>query len=231
MTSKFTYRRIILTCVTCVLAAVAIIAVSTREGGGGSADASQPRTLRQAFGVLREASAAESSNKLSGKAEIWLASVESSQGVDRGSQIAGLGSESSIAVDASDSIASPGPVTTVEDSSGATAVVAEVNEGICALVEGSGIGLCADQALAEAGHAFSAAPSGCNAYKVVGFMPDGVSSLSVLAPSHQDPQSIPVRSNLYEVTLSAEDTVLKSDQAGVEVELPLGSYKEANPDC
>jgi hypothetical protein len=58
-------------------------------------------------------------------------------------------------------------------------------------------------------------------------MPDGVSSLEVEASGND----IPVMSNVYEATLSAENTTLTSQNFSVEVVLPLGDYASMNPGC
>jgi hypothetical protein len=110
-------------------------------------------------------------------------------------------------------------------------VAAEVGGRVCVLSEGLEVGVCAGRGLAESGKAFSAAPAGCGSYHVVGVMPDGVTSLDATTADGRDAGSIPVQGNVYEATLPAEDTILSSASAGIEVELPLADYAAADSSC
>jgi hypothetical protein len=201
--------------VAVTLLAVGAAVIATTGGNQSRAAASTVQPVTQRFGVFRQNTLPISPGSLSDKAQQWLASVQATQ--QGGAQEASQDAEEL-------------PVASVVATGGgdkATVVAALGNDEICALDESSEVGTCATADLAGAGHAFSAAPAGCDAYHVIGFMPDGVSSLEVEASGND----IPVMSNVYEATLSAENTTLTSQNFSVEVVLPLGDYASMNPAC
>lgn len=206
-----------------VLALLAAIAFAIAMNGGGQdrAGATATETVEQQFQVFSQG--AETPDTLPEKAQQWLASIQSNQS-------ARLAEESSQSVAADNSEVSA--LAAVEGSEGSSVLVAALGgETICTLNETPEIGVCASKQLAEAGHAFSATPVGCDAYSVIGIMPDGVSSLSINSSGGGSDGAIPVESNVYEATLSAEDTVLTSEDPAIQVELPLGEYANMNPAC
>lgn len=111
-------------------------------------------------------------------------------------------------------------------ASGDTALVAATGQFLC-VAEIDGQASCGDADQAKSGDVFGATPAGCDAYRVVGLVPDGVDELVV---SGQD-ASIPVTDNVYSATLAAVDTALASQDGSVSVDLPLGWYAKDNSGC
>ncbi|HET7121534.1 MAG TPA: hypothetical protein VFI17_09845 [Solirubrobacterales bacterium] len=196
--------------------AVGAAIIATTGSSQSRADASTIQPLTQRFAVFSQNALPASPGSLSEKAQLWLASVRANQQVRLDAEAPQKAEELSVT-----------SLATIETGDRATVVAALGDDEICALDEASEVGTCATADLAEAGHAFSATPAGCDAYHVIGFMPDGVSSLEVEASGEE----IPVTSNVYDATLSAEDTTLTSQQSSVEVVLPLGEYANMNPAC
>ena len=207
-----------------VLAVVAVV-VALSGGGHSSADATPQPTAQGQFSILSGTSTDAAS--LSKNAQQWLSSVSSSQSSNLAAEAAGATTDSLAQASTSDVTA----IGTAEGSSGDTVVVAEVGGRVCALSEGFEVGLCAGKGLAESGQAFSAAPVGCDAYHVVGLMPDRVSSLSATTVGGREVGQVPVHGNVYEATLAPEDSVLSATDGAIEVELPLADYAASNTAC
>jgi len=185
-------------------------------GGQDRAGATTVQTVAQQFRVFSQGAAAPDS--LPEKAQQWLASIQ-------GSQSAHLAEESQSATAENSEVSA---LAAVQGSDGSSIYVAALGQDtICTLNETSETGVCANEHLAETGNAFSATPIGCDAYSVIGIMPDGVSSLSI----NGGDGTIPVASNVYEATLSAKDTVLTSEDPAIQVELPLVEYASMNSAC
>lgn len=225
MPSLYRHNRFFLVAMAALLLAAGAAAVAINEGKQSSADASTIQPVTQRFGVFSQDALAVSPSTLSDKAQLWLESI--SQGARLATEASQAPMEPGTAAEGS-SISS---LAKVEGDNGVTLVAARGDEEICAFAETSEVGTCATDSLAEAGRAFSAAPAGCSAYHVVGIMPNGVSSLAVKTSGTDAVQVIPVRSNVYEATLSAEEAVLTSQNPSVELILPLGEYAEMNPAC
>lgn len=205
-----------------ILATLATVALLTGTGHS-AADATPPPTVHGQFEVLSEGAGSSDRASLSDKARQWLSSIGSEQSTQLSAEAAGATTGTLTQAPSSE----PTAIATAEGSSGDTVVVAEVAGRLCVLSEGFEVGLCASRSLAEAGQAFSAAPAGCSAYHVVGIMPDGVTALTTSTGTSE----IPVRSNVYEATLSPQDTVLSSTDGNVRVEIPLSGYAAGNSAC
>jgi hypothetical protein len=215
-----------------LLAAGAAV-IATNGSSQSRADASTIRPVTQRFGVFRQNALPVSPSSLSDKGQLWLGSIQANQKARLAAEASQMPSDSPPATVPNAAVegSSVSSLVTIASGDGATVVAALGEEQICAFDETAEVGTCTTADLAEAGHAFSAAPAGCNAYHVIGVMPDGVSFLEVKASSSDAVKKIPVTSNVYEATLSAEETVLTSQNPSVEVVLPLGDYASMNPAC
>ncbi len=229
MSSLHRHKRSLFAVMAVALLAAGAVAVASNGGGQGSADASTIQPVTQKFGVFRQSAVPVSPSSLSDKAQLWLGSIQGSQQARLAAAASQTPSGNQPATVPNSAVegSSVSSLVTIEGGSGATVVAALGEEEICAFDETSEVGTCANAGLAEAGRAFSAAPAGCGAYHVIGVMPDGVSSLAVNGSG----KNIPVTSNVYEATLSAEETVLTSQNPSVEVVLPLATYASMNPAC
>jgi hypothetical protein len=122
------------------------------------------------------------------------------------------------------------PIDTVgvaELASGDSALVAATGSYVCVASAG-GNASCGEESLALSGELFGATSVGCDAYHVVGLVPDGVSELSV---EGQDAKTIPVNDNVYSATLAPVDTTLSSNDGSVSISVPLGWYAKDNSAC
>jgi hypothetical protein len=219
-------KRILAGGLVILMAAVAAV-VALAGGGHNSAAASPQPTAEGQFAVLAQGPASTDPESLSEKAREWLSSISSDQSSNLAAEAAGA-TAGSLAQSGTSDVTALG---TTEGSSGDTVVAAEVGGRVCVLSEGFEVGVCAGRGLVEAGQAFSAAPVGCDAYHVVGVMPDGVSTLTATTVGGQSAGQIPVEGNVYEATLTPEDTVLSAAGGDIEVELPLADYAAGNSAC
>ena len=231
MASVFRKKSLLLVAVPVTLLAAAGIGLAVNGSSQSYAEASAAQPVTKQFGVFANGEAQVSQGSLSDTAGRWLESIQAGQRTRLAAEAAraqGGGSLDSSA-NAGGGEPSVTALAETEGSDGSTVVVAAVgDEEICAFDEGSELGTCAPTTLAATGHAFSAAPAGCDAYNVIGVMPDGVSSLTV---TPGDSKVIPVTSNVYEATLSAKKTTLTSQNPPMEVVLPLDEYAKLNPAC
>ena len=211
-----------------LVAVVVGIAVSS-SGGSGRADASDVQPVDEHFAVFREQLVPTGVSSLPAKSQQWLRAIQVSSA--QAEQLAAGTDQARSSQPMVEERTSVSALTTVGPvGDGSTVAVAVVGQNVCAFDEGPGIGECANQNLALAGRAFSAVPVGCDNYRVLGLMPDGVSDLSVTTPSGTT-GSVAVSSNIYEATLPAERTTLVSKDPPVEVELPLDQYAAMNDAC
>lgn len=230
MSSLFQHKRSVLAVMAAFLLAVGAAAIVVNGSSQSRADASTAQPVTEQFAVFSQGAIPVSPSSLSGKAQLWLESIQGNQRTRLAAEASQTSGDSS-AQEAADEGSSLSSLTTVERGDGTTVVAALGKEMICAFDEGSELGTCAAAGLAEAGGAFTAAPEGCNAYRVFGVMPDGVTSLTAKTAGSDAVREIAVSSNVYEATLSAEETVLTSENPSVEVALPLGEYAGMNSAC
>ena len=227
MSSLFQQKRSLLAVMAVFLLAVGAAAIIANGTSQSRADASTAQPVTEQFAVFSQGAAPVSPSSLSDKAQVWLETIQGNQRARLAAEASRASSDSSAAVDGS----SLSALATAEGGDGITVVAALGKETICAFDEGSELGTCAAAGLAEAGGAFTAAPEGCDAYRVLGVMPDGVTSLTAKTAGSDAVKEIPVSSNVYEAILSAEETVLTSENPSVEVALPLDEYAGMNPAC
>lgn len=106
---------------------------------------------------------------------------------------------------------------------------------ICAFLV-HGIGGCDDRERVEAGQSIGAEPIGCDAYRVLGVVPDGVTKILVDSGSDGTiDTTVPVESNVYIAVLKPAYTtavgVGPSGQTQFTVEVPLDYYASTNGAC
>lgn len=125
----------------------------------------------------------------------------------------------------------PGPVSeigVVKGSSEGEITVAAVGGAICAFLA-EGIGGCDDVQRVTAGQAFGAEPVRCEGYRVLGVVPDGVTSVAVdYGDDGTVDVTLPVTDNVYVGVLEPVLTVARgldeSDNPRFTVEFPLSYY-------
>jgi hypothetical protein len=125
----------------------------------------------------------------------------------------------------------PGPVSeigVVKGSSEGEITVATVGGAICAFLA-RGIGGCDDVQRVTAGQAFGAEPVQCEGYRVLGVVPDGVSSIAIdYGDDSTVDATLPVIDNVYVGVLEPVLTVATGlDESGdprFTLELPLSYY-------
>lgn len=116
----------------------------------------------------------------------------------------------------------------VERSDGDDVTVAAIGGAICAFLE-NGVGGCDLKRRVTAGQSFSVEPFDCDRFRVLGVVPDGVTSIAIDSEELEEVDStIPVTSNVYVGVLDAGETLVtgldESGNALFEVELPLTYY-------
>ena len=127
----------------------------------------------------------------------------------------------------------PGPGSSVSEvgvvrRKGGDVTVAAIGGAICAFLAG-GIGGCDDAQRVIAGQSFGAEPAPCGQFRVLGVVPDGVTSIAIDIGDDGDIDStLPVTSNVYVGTV---DPVLITaqgrDESGATrftLEMPLSYY-------
>jgi hypothetical protein len=115
---------------------------------------------------------------------------------------------------------------------GGEIVVATVGNSTCALSLKEEVSACGETERVEDGEIFAASPSGCDAYTVIGMVPDGITELSVdRGADGKVEATLPVVSNVYQGTFESVHTVLRNAAGGVAINLPLSSYASMNDGC
>jgi hypothetical protein len=123
----------------------------------------------------------------------------------------------------------------VTRENGPEVTVAAIGGNICAYLAG-GIGGCDDQQRVVAGHAFGAEPVGCDGYRVLAVVPNGIEAIAVDSGADGDVDtSLPVESNIYVGVLDPVRTLVtgldESGEARFRTEIPLDSYASMNDGC
>lgn len=123
----------------------------------------------------------------------------------------------------------------VKSSQKSQVTVAAIGDDICAFISG-GIGGCDDGRRVLAGQSFSAEPIGCDGYRVLGVVPDGVATIGVDYEANGTiDTTLPVTSNVYMGILDPVRTVATGlDDSGkpyFSVNIPLDSYASMNDAC
>lgn len=173
--------------------------------GASKGHATAPRNPDETFEVLGQ-SGANPVSEASASSGAWLAEI-----ADRGGA----------------------PVTetgAVETSSGHEVVVAATEDEICARDLSTEASNCGSTAMVTQGRIFVATPAGCDAWTVLGVVPNGVDRLNIERNGAVE-GSVPVSSNVYETTLPAEATTLSSADGSIRIKLPLASYSAQNEAC
>lgn len=123
-------------------------------------------------------------------------------------------------------------VSEVAGPEGEKFIFIQTDEQTCLLSKNDGSGPCGSNEQVALGKSFSAYPVGCDAYMVVGIMPDGVEELSIASRTKGAAErSIPVVSNIYHAKLGTTKTTLTSADDSVKVTLPLDWYTSDNDGC
>ncbi|HET8813975.1 MAG TPA: hypothetical protein VFM51_03365 [Solirubrobacterales bacterium] len=126
-------------------------------------------------------------------------------------------------------------VAVVPRSDGGDVTLAAMGESICAFLT-EGIGGCDEGQRVIAGQSFSAEPVGCDGYRVLGVVPDGVAHIAI--DGHGDGSvdaTLPVESNVYVGVLDPVRTIAmgisESGDSRFSVDLPLDYYASTNEAC
>jgi hypothetical protein len=115
-------------------------------------------------------------------------------------------------------------------ANGDQVIVASAGSDICFYEVRTASSNCGNADRVANGQIFTATPSGCEGYAVVGLVPDGVNSLAVATEAGaSDAAKIPVVSNAYTATLGSTQTTLSGGD--VRINLPLDSYAAENEGC
>lgn len=186
-------------------------------GGPGSSrsSASDSPELSARFDVLEPSSVASVRN-LPERDQAWL-NLMSSPGAggpgssDSEQKILGLGSA---------------------DLPSGTALVANIGTSIC-VKSATGAAACGSEELASTGSVYTAVPTKCSGFTVLGLVPNGIDSIVAnAAGSKANPKAVPVTNNVYEVELPSSDVRISmgSDKAQ-DFTIPLESYAKMNEVC
>jgi hypothetical protein len=123
----------------------------------------------------------------------------------------------------------------IQRPNGGDITVAALGGAICAFVA-QGIGGCEDAQRVVAGQSFGAEPIGCDGYRVLGVVPDGVTHIAI--DGHGDgsvDSTLPVASSVYVGVLDPVRTIAtgigESGESRFSVSLPLDYYASTNGAC
>jgi hypothetical protein len=121
-------------------------------------------------------------------------------------------------------------IATASTPSNGDFTLVEIGQHVCVKKQASsdllGANGCAENSQVESGSGYIVTP-GCGKDEVVGFMPNGISSLSTRTEDGAETSVIPVISNMYAVTLPSVNTVISGttdDGKSISVTIPLDGF-------